>query len=250
MAEMSLNNRTGISMSPVDAPRLIEAAHRIAPDVQGDVSNLLRVRQDYIRNAPPIGHVPAPGTVKGVVSTVGKLLQGKDTAFLIDRLGQRMAYERTGTRLYDAFLGKVQVLPSWKGGPDSRTVTQIRQDQVSHARLVRDIIVDVGADPTALTPAANVTAVAALGFIQVLNDPRTSLVDCIDVLLGVAVTDVAAWDSLTDLVEAFGLTTATERCRSAWQQADEHARTVRGWLNAYIADRSNTTLAEDGSVAH
>lgn len=41
--------------------------------------------------------------------------------------------------------------------------------------MLSEAIVDMGGDPTAQTPCADVSAVAAMGLIQVLTDPRTTL---------------------------------------------------------------------------
>jgi hypothetical protein len=47
--------------------------------------------------------------VKGVAKTGMQKLTGKKPEVLIDKLGARLAFERTGTRLYDALLGKCLV---------------------------------------------------------------------------------------------------------------------------------------------
>ena len=57
----------------------------------------------------PIGTVPLPGTVKGMAKTSVQKVMGRHPEVLIDALGDRLAFERTGTRLYDAFLGKARV---------------------------------------------------------------------------------------------------------------------------------------------
>ena len=60
-------------------------------------------------SADPIGTDAAAATLKGAVKTAGEHAQGRrsPTVFL-DKLGERLAFERTGTRLYEPLIAKFE----------------------------------------------------------------------------------------------------------------------------------------------
>jgi hypothetical protein len=91
------SNRTGIATSPIDSRRLIEAAEQAATAGPLDGKALEGEHVRWARGAGPVGSVPPPGTLKGVAKTVLERLQGHKPTVLIDKLGERLAYERTGT---------------------------------------------------------------------------------------------------------------------------------------------------------
>jgi hypothetical protein len=98
-------NRTGIQMSPADTKKMLQEA-KGAVFTPGDDTGIMEVRTTYIQASGPVGTVPAPGTAKGALKAGAKALTGKKAHVLIDRIGERLAFERTGTRLYDARITK------------------------------------------------------------------------------------------------------------------------------------------------
>lgn len=60
----------------------------------------------YIAEAEPVGAVPAPATLKGVVSSGARMVTDLRPQVFIDRLAERVAFERGGTRLYEGLLAK------------------------------------------------------------------------------------------------------------------------------------------------
>ena len=56
-----------------------------------------------------------PGDPAG--AALQALKGGPPTQFL-DKLGERLAFERTGVRLYEALISKHEALGSFAGGPD------------------------------------------------------------------------------------------------------------------------------------
>jgi hypothetical protein len=63
--------------------------------------------------------------------------------------------------------------------------------------LLIDTLKQLGADPTVMTPSADVVGVIAQGPMQVLTDPRTNIAHCLIALLTVELADNAAWELLT-----------------------------------------------------
>lgn len=223
-------NRTGIATSPIDSRRLIEAAEQASTAGPLDGKSLEIERVRWASEADPVGTVPPPGTLKGLAKTVIETLEGYKPSVFIDKLGQRLAYERAGTRLYEALIAKHEAANVHEGGPTRAELEKIRHDEHQHMLLVCDAIQQLGADPTAMTPGADVAGVAGRGWVQVLADPRTTLTQCLDVMLIVEDGDVDGWDLLTELATALGLEDLADRFREANLIEQDHARQVRGWL--------------------
>lgn len=105
-------NRTGVQMSPIDSSAMTDATRTMTPDVfiSSDNSALDDVRADYIAEADQLGSVPLPGTITGALSATTSMISGNMPQLFIDKLGERLAFERSGTRLYEALICKVQAL--------------------------------------------------------------------------------------------------------------------------------------------
>src|SRR3954447_8119657 len=98
-------NRTGVQMSPFDTSAMQAGMPAsMTPATPGDDSALAAMRSSYIASAEPLGSVPVPGTIKGVITTGVSMLTGNQPQLFLDKLGERLAFERTGTRLYDALI--------------------------------------------------------------------------------------------------------------------------------------------------
>ncbi|MDX2093350.1 MAG: ferritin-like domain-containing protein [Kofleriaceae bacterium] len=227
-------NRTGIATSPIDSKKLIEAAERANTIGLGDGAALEAERIEWARNADPIGTVPPPGTVKGMAKATFELLKGHKANVLIDKLGERLAYERAGTRLYDALLAKFEAASVHAGGPTRFDLETIRDEEHAHLVLVRDALKRLGADPTAMTPGADIVATAGLGWVQVLADPRTTFTQCLDVLLIIEGGDVEGWSLLVELTGALGFDELAGEFRQASLVEEEHEMKIRNWLTAAI----------------
>jgi hypothetical protein len=211
---------TGVAAADVSRPQNMPAA---------------AMRGQYVDEAERIGSVPIPGTVKGALSTMMDKLTGDRPEVLIDKLGERLAFERTGTRLYEAMLTKCMRLETAEVDPDMMlTLQRIRDEEAEHMALVNSAMRAIGADPTAMTPCADVAAVATMGVLQVMNDPRTSLPQCLNALLIAELTDNAGWELLIKLARASGHTDLATSFGRALAEEEQHMMTVKGWLQRAV----------------
>lgn len=191
-------NRTGIQTSPIESKEAIQGAKAGRPSSPGTEVAIAEVRIAYARESDGVGSVPVPATLKGMFTTAKEMIKGTKPTVFIDKLGERAGFERTGVRLYEAALSKFDVYGSWPGGPSREQLEKIMNDELAHFALVRDAIERLGADPTALTPCANLVAVASKGIPAVLTDPRTNLVQCLEALLMAELADNAGWEMLIE----------------------------------------------------
>jgi ferritin-like protein len=228
-------NRTGIQMSPIDTSAMAKDEQQLMPAVPDGVGAINTLRSSYITKAEPIGSVPVPGTIKGAFTTGVSMLTGNSPQLLLDKLGERMAFERTGTRLYDALITKVMAQQELGVAtlPVDRLMA-IREEEASHMALVADAIAGLGGDPTSMTPCADIAGVEAMGLVQVLNDPRSSVMQSLHAILVVELTDNDGWDMLILLANAQNHHELGTRFTAAREREREHLQLVQGWFQQAV----------------
>jgi ferritin-like protein len=223
-------NRTGMDMAPASRGKMMDYAQAqaaAAPEYDGAFE---AVHIAYAEEAERVGSVPVPGTMKGMASTVVQKVTGKNPEVLIDKLGERLAFERSGTRLYEAMLMKCGAAPAGDHTVDANRLAHIRDEEEQHFHLVHNHIEKLGADPTAMTPCADVAGVQFLGIMQVISDPRTTVAQALNALLSAELTDTASWELLIDLAQQAGHKEMVNDFTEALRHEREHVQTVQGWL--------------------
>lgn len=224
-------NRTGVDMSPVDSKAMASGAQELTNVDPGPGELRAGIEQAYLSEANLVGSVPVPGTLKGVFKSTMEKAAGRNPEVFINKLGQRLAFERTGTRLYEAVIRKCQALEA-AGEALPFTVDEIdhlRSEELQHFHMLKQCIQEIGADPTAMTPDADVSAVASMGYQRAMSDPRTTVPQCLQLLLELELADVAGWDMLVTLAKDMGMDEMARRFQEARRQEDEHERKVRDW---------------------
>ncbi|WNG54313.1 ferritin-like domain-containing protein [Archangium gephyra] len=229
-SEMGMN-RTGISVHPVHGKKAIEGAEKAAPSSPGDASAIAKERQEFAREVDGLGTVPPPN-LKGMAKAAMDMLKGGRSTVLMDKLGQRAGFERTGVRIYEAALSKLDVFGTWDGGPSREQLEKIRRDELSHFALVKRTIEKLGGDPTAVTPAANLQANMSEGVPKMLVDPRVNLLQSLEGLLTAELVDNASWELLIELARELGHTEIAEDFQRALDAEQEHLALVRAWIAA------------------
>jgi rubrerythrin len=216
-------NRTGIHMSPVDSKAMQEVDPAIKGTNGGDESALADMRNDYIANAESLGSIPLLGT-----------LTGSSAHILLDKLGERLAFERTGTRLYDALITKCEVMLEADISMTIDDLEQIRADETRHFILIAEAITSLGGDPTSQTPSADLAGVESMGLVQVLNDPRASIAQSLHAIMTAELSDKAGWETLVALADEHDLTDMVEDFTQALNQEREHLALVQTWYEEAI----------------
>jgi bacterioferritin (cytochrome b1) len=235
-------NRTGLQMSPADMKKMVEVTGLTRPSSEGDAVTLSEVRDLYIEQADPVGTVPPPVTVKGVMKNGMQALTGRRAQVLLDKLGERMAFERSGTRLYQAFIMKCQAPHE---GPDVVPLEKLEEfcaAELQHFQLVAECIEMLGGDPTAQTPCADLTGVECAGLMQVISDPKTNINQSLHAILVAELVDNAAWEELIVLARDMGQKDMAQRFEKALEEEEEHLQHIKQW-------HQEATLAEAGAAA-
>jgi hypothetical protein len=223
--EESMFNRTGIMINPEMSAEMIQGAKAMQPS-PGDISDLAAERLDYISEGIPIGSYP-PMTDGKKETEDGKL------AVLLDKLGERLAFERQGTRLYQTFIQKLEAMPDEdENGPTPDELRHICDEELEHFKLLQKAIADLGGDATVQTPAADVAGVLSHGAVKVVGDPRTTIAQSLQALLVAELADNDGWHMLQQLAGELGHNELEKQCERALEQEQEHLANVRSWVTA------------------
>ncbi|HEU4836398.1 MAG TPA: ferritin-like domain-containing protein [Pyrinomonadaceae bacterium] len=225
-------NRTGMQTSPELAEEIIEGATSATPSSEGGAEDIAESRGEYIAEGFPIGSMPMmPASEEGEADE-----EEAGMAVLLDKLSERLAFERTGVRLYEALLNKCQTLGESAPGPTLEDIEHIGSEELEHFLLINNAIIEIGGDPTVQSPSADLVGVASMGIMQVLTDPRSSLAQCLQAMLTAELTDNDGWQLLIKLADNLGYEEMKEEFETALEHEEEHLVNVRNWLSECVLD--------------
>lgn len=240
------HNRTGSGLHPGDTKLMLAAVRELSPPSPISTRQSEIERLSCLKEADSIGSIPPPVSLAtGAMKKVAAKLQGVSPSMFLDKLGERIAFERAGTRLYEAIIAKYVALIDNDGDPLPATHTseaalgtlhRIRSEELRHFRMLCDVARELGADPTAQTPCADVIATASMGLLQVIADPRTTLAQSLNALLTAELTDNAGWELLTELAAKAGQEAMAEQFSQALATEQEHEAIVTSWLKTLVTE--------------
>ena len=232
-------NRTGVQMSPFDTSEMTNATPpAMIPATPGDDTMIAEMRRAYVTESDPLGSVPVPGTVTGAVTTGAQMLVGNDPNILLDKLGERLAFERAGTRIYDALIAKFEALQDDTTSMTLADLQQIRQDEARHFAIVAEAIKSIGGDPTAQTPCADLAGVESIGLMQAVTDPRTTIAQSLHAILIAELADNAGWEMLIALAEDQEQGAMITDFTVALDEERTHLSRVQRWLEEATLGRA------------
>ncbi|HEX6715897.1 MAG TPA: ferritin-like domain-containing protein [Pyrinomonadaceae bacterium] len=225
-------NRTGIQTAPELAEELIEGASNATPSSDGGVEEIAEYRGEYIAEGFPIGSMPMIPVSEEAEADE----EEAGMAVLLDKLSERLAFERSGTRLYEALYNKCEILGEPMPGPTLEQIQHIGSEELEHFLLLNQTITELGGDPTVESPCADVAGVASIGLMQVLTDPRTSMAQCLQAMLTAELTDNDGWQLLIKLADNLGHDDLKTEFESALEDEEKHLQNVRAWLSECVLD--------------
>lgn len=223
----NFNNKTGLASAPERARPMVDASHNADP-TSGGIEQLHDQRRARAAEPQIFGSMAPPKREEATVPPI-----------LLDRLGERLAFERSGVRLYDALLLKYDAKGPFEGGPSREDLERFRDEELGHFHLLEEIVESLGGDPTAMTPAADLAATEAKGILDVIADARVSLSDSLHALLVAELADNAAWDHLVGLCEHTGKKELVGDLRRCEEQEQQHLGSVKRWLQAHDMNSSS-----------
>lgn len=223
-------NRTGIGTAPVESKKTIEGAAEGMPARADGGARLESVRVAFSSVVAPVGTMPPPATLKGMAKAGLEAIKGNRPTVFMDLLGDRLAFERTGVRLYEALGAKLAAADKHVTTPTRGDIDQIRDEELQHVAMLTAALESLGADPTVLTPTADICAVASSGLMKVLTDPRSTFTHALHAIHIAEATDTEAWVMLSDLAEELDHEEMAASFRVAVIDEQRHLDLVREWL--------------------
>ena len=216
-------NKTGIGVAPERAEEMLEGVAEFpATSTGGDGPAGMRI--EYAKEGVRTGSIPEVG--------IDGSKADPKLALFMDKLGARLAFERNGTRLYEGLISKHDAYGGFQGGPSRKELEEHREEEHEHALLLQRVITELGGDPTAVTPCANLQATAGRGVGDVIADARTTLCESLDAMLIAELADRESWEGLIAMADALEQDGPADEFREALATEEEHLRDVRKWVLA------------------
>jgi len=96
--------------------------------------------------------------------------------------------------------------------------------------LCWDALLQLGADPTAVTPMADTNAVASIGLMQVIADPRMTIAQSLHAIHVAELVDNDGWRLLIKLARELGQDDMVGQFQTALEEEDRHLASLREWM--------------------
>lgn len=241
-------NRTGVAASEELAKEMQAGVAEFPPTSHGAPTGADKVRIEYARATDRedrgLGSVPPPSGVKGKAKAAVDMVLGHHPTILMDKLGERLAFERTGTRLYEALISKHEADGGFAGGPSRADLLDILNEEHRHFAMLTEVMLSLGGDPTAMTPSADLSATASMGVLKVVTDARTSLLQGLEAILIAELTDRDGWEALIAVANNAGKKDLVARFEQAELVEREHLVKVRRWIAAGQARPADAEAAQ------
>jgi hypothetical protein len=174
---------------------------------------------------------------------------GARMAVLHDKLGERLAFERQGACLYEAFLLKVESTSPDEGGPPLEDLRHISLQEKEHFNFLHKAITELGGDPTVQTPSADIAGILSHGFFEIVTDPTMTIAQTLQAILNVELVDNDGWQMLIELAAELGQWKLEEQCRRALDEEQEHLASVRGWCRVSQSSEGAEATRKSASLS-
>jgi len=225
-------NRTGVARAKERCVEMLRGNEEFAPAAGLDGASIAELRKEYASEGEPLGTLPPPASAQQLGKTAVATIRDGHPSVFVDKLAARLAFERSGVRLYEALLSKFDAIGGFENGPERSDLTLLLDQEMAHFMMLHRAIEQLGADPTAMTPAADVEATASLGLQAMVVEPRTSLAQALEAMLIVELADNEMWDALVELANEAGERELAAKFESARSEERIHLGKVRTWVAA------------------
>lgn len=182
-----------------------------------------------IEESPVVASLPSESQEKGY-----------DSEVLANRLRQRLAFARTGIELYEALITRFErTLSSTSADVVSMdTLRRFREEQYQRMTLLEKILSGLGIDPSVPPSPAEDGLLAAMGLPRVIQEPKTTELQCLEAVQLVEFSDNTAWDNLQDLCLEMGLSTVIAHFSKPLSQGKIHQETLTDWIALLLLARA------------
>jgi bacterioferritin (cytochrome b1) len=131
-------------------------------------------------------------------------LASKNAAFVLDVLSGRLAFERTGVKLYDKVIEKIERNAEPRYHAILGQLREIRTEEQEHANWLEAQIRALGGFPDEKTDMAELEMQEGSGIESVIVDGHDKAIHLVHALLAAELADNAGWDVLVKLADDAG----------------------------------------------
>lgn len=110
------DNRTGAVAAGARAEKMLEATREFLPSSPGDAQAMAEVRIEYAQAGDGLGETAPPEGLMSKAKAAVETVSGAQPTLLMDKLGERLAFEHAGARLYEAMISKHRAYGSFAMG--------------------------------------------------------------------------------------------------------------------------------------
>lgn len=155
---------------------------------------------------------------------------------LMDKLGERVTFERTTVRLYEALISKYLEAEDKKSLPDQNKLEQFHQEEIKHFDAVSEAIKKIGGELPIITPATDLSGSLGMGWMLAITDARTSFLQALEIVLQAELVDHASWELLIELAERRELPEVATQFQECLNEKEAHLTTLKQWLQELTLD--------------
>jgi hypothetical protein len=215
-------NKTGLNSAP-----LSQSLGNHSREISHASAALVENRSYYSRGATVIGSIPQ---LRSLPSNEN-IMNGNH--LLTDKLGERIVFKRLLARSYEALLGKYHSTTKCEQIPDLNHLEQFYLNQIKHLNLLTKCMEETGADSSALTPSADLMSMGWQGMLVALCDPRTTFLQCLEIIWQMEQVDSSAWELLAELAEANELATMAINFQLCLQEQNLQLMSIKEWVREF-----------------
>jgi len=135
---------------------------------------------------------------------MAKQLVAKNAAQVLDVLVARLTFERTGVKLYDSVIEKIERSGESRYQALVDTLRKHRNEEKEHEEWLESLIRALGGRPEELTTLAQLETEESQGIQSVILDGHTRVIEVLHALLTAELADNAGWDLLVELADDTG----------------------------------------------
>jgi bacterioferritin (cytochrome b1) len=131
-------------------------------------------------------------------------LVAKNAAQVLDVLAARLTFERTGVKLYDSVIQKIERSGESRYHALVATLRKHRNEEKEHEEWLEQVIRALGGHPEETTTLAMLETEESQGIQSVILDGHTRVIEVLHALLTAELADNAGWDLLVELADDTG----------------------------------------------
>lgn len=162
-----------------------------------------------------------------------EILAEKHKDKVIDLLTERLTFERSGVKLYDSILQKMQRSTDPQVGRMLGQMREHRDEEKEHEEWLEAQIRNLGGDAHGTTDMSSLVAAESKGIEQVVLDGDPSISHMFHALLTAELVDNAGWELLLELADDADDDVARREFRKRLKNEQDHLIFVRRAVVAF-----------------